>query len=182
VTLKKIFWMFFKIGIFTFGGGYAMIPIIKREVVTTLKVIDEETMNDYIAVAQAAPGMIALNIANLVGRELKGMKGAIAAVLGVVLPSFFIILIVAGVLPQVIESEMVQYILYGVLISVIVLLLYAVLDLLKVIRKNKGLIVYAGFITVIMTFLNIHIGFIILSAFVLGMIHVWVVSRSESHD
>jgi chromate transporter len=174
--------MFFKIGLFTFGGGYAMIPVIKREVVNTLKVIDEETMNDYIAVAQAAPGMIALNIANLVGRELKGMKGAIAAVLGVVLPSFLIILIIAGVLPQVIEFEMVQYILYGVLMSVIVLLIYAVLDLLKVIRKNKGLIIYAGIITVIMTLLSIHIGLIIVSAFVLGAIHVWVVSRSKTHD
>lgn len=182
MTLKRIFWMFFKIGLFTFGGGYAMVPIMKREIVDTLGVIDNETMTDYIAVAQAAPGMIALNIANLIGRELKGMKGALAAVFGVMLPSFLLISLIAGVLPQFIELDVVKYVLYGILISVIVLLIYAVLDLIKIIYKVKILLLYAGSITLLMTLFNVHMGYVIVSAFVFGSVHAYMTTRGESRD
>lgn len=182
MTLKQIYWMFFKIGMFTFGGGYAMIPIIKREVVEGLNIIDEKTMTDYIAVAQAAPGMIALNIANLVGRHLKGIKGSLAAVFGVIMPSFFIIVLIAGVLPGLLEYDIFNHILYGVLLSVIVLLGYAVFDLAKTIYRVKLLLVYAILIALVVFLLHVHIAWVIVSAFVFGTFHVLLKARGGHHD
>jgi len=182
MTLIQIFLLFFKIGLFTFGGGYAMIPIIKREVVEGLHIIDEKTMTDYIAVAQAAPGMIALNVANLVGRHLRGMKGALTAVFGVMIPSFLIIVLIAGLLPGLLEYELFESILYGVLLSVIVLLGYAVFDLAKTIYRVKLLLVYAVLIALVVFLLNVHIVWVILSAFLFGTLHVFIKARRMHHD
>ena len=156
-----------------------MIPIIKGKVVEELNIINEHTMTDYIAVAQAAPGMIALNIANLVGRHLKGIKGALAAVFGVMMPSFFIIVLIAGVLPGLLEYEIFEYILYGVLLSVIVLLGYAVFDLSKTIYQKLYLLFYAGIIAFVVFVWGIHIAWVIVSAFVFGTLHVFIQSRGD---
>lgn len=181
VSLFQIFKMFFKIGLMTFGGGYAMIPIIKREVVDTRNLIDVITMTDYIAVAQAAPGMIALNIANLVGRHVRGMKGALAAVFGVMLPSFLIIVLIAGVLPGLLELDIALYVLQGILWSVVVLLGFAVFDLAKAIYHVKLLLGYALLVTIVVLLLNVHIAFVIVSAFVFGSIHVFIKKSGDQH-
>ena len=93
--LIEILWSFLKIGAFTFGGGYAMIPLIQHEVINNRRWIVEKEFVDLLTLAQAAPGPIALNTAVFVGYKLRGYIGAIAAVLGVVVPSFVIILFVA---------------------------------------------------------------------------------------
>ena len=93
--LFDIFLSFLKIGAFTFGGGYAMIPLIQHEVINNRRWIVEKEFVDLLTLAQAAPGPIALNTAVFVGYKLRGYIGAIAAVLGVVVPSFVIILFVA---------------------------------------------------------------------------------------
>lgn len=94
-TLFSLFWSFLKIGLFTFGGGYAMIPLIQREVVDRRGWVKSEDFLELLTLAQSAPGPISLNSAVFVGYSLAGYAGAIAAILGVVLPSFVIILLIA---------------------------------------------------------------------------------------
>ena len=94
-ALLEIFWSFMKIGAFTFGGGYAMIPLIQHEVINRRCWLTATEFSDLLTLAQAAPGPISLNTAVFVGYKQHGYGGALAAVLGVVLPSFFIILMVA---------------------------------------------------------------------------------------
>ena len=86
---------FFKIGIFTIGGGYAMIPLIQKEVVERHKWLSEEDMLDVIAIAQSCPGVFAINVSTFVGYKLSKLQGAIVATLGAALPSFIIILLIA---------------------------------------------------------------------------------------
>ncbi len=91
----QLFWTYLKIGTFTLGGGYAMLPLIQREVVQTKGWINEEEFLNMIALAQAAPGLIAVNSAIFIGWRIGGWKGVCGAVLGAVLPSFLIILVIA---------------------------------------------------------------------------------------
>lgn len=93
----ELFLTFFKIGAFTFGGGYAMLPLIQSEVISN-GWLDKEAILDFVAVAESTPGPFAINIATYIGSEMGGLFGAFCATLGVVLPSFVIILIVAPVL------------------------------------------------------------------------------------
>ena len=93
--LVEIFWTFLKIGAFTFGGGYAMIPLIQHEVINHRRWLREGEFIELLTIAQTAPGPIALNTAVFVGYKLRGYRGALMAVLGVVVPSFMIILVVA---------------------------------------------------------------------------------------
>ena len=89
--LWKLFWIFFRIGAFTFGGGYVMIPIIQHEISEKHKLIDEVDLSEILVIAQSLPGMMAVNAATSVGFRLKGKVGAIVCALGVALPSFLII-------------------------------------------------------------------------------------------
>ena len=91
----QLFGIFFKIGAFTIGGGYAMVPIIEDEIVTKRKWISKEDFVDLLAIAQSAPGILAVNISIFIGYKLKGVQGAVVSTLGTVLPSFLIILLIA---------------------------------------------------------------------------------------
>ncbi|KAA6323306.1 Chromate transport protein [termite gut metagenome] len=91
----KLFVIFLKVGAFTIGGGYAMIPIIENEIVTKRQWVSKEDFFDLLAVAQSAPGVLAINIAIFIGYKLRGIRGSIVTVLGGILPSFFIILAIA---------------------------------------------------------------------------------------
>lgn len=92
----QLFWVFFKIGAFTLGSGYAMMPQIRRELVTRRKWLDEDEFIDIVAVTQSAPGPIAVNLAVFLGLRIAGVKGMIATAFGAVLPSFAIILMIAA--------------------------------------------------------------------------------------
>jgi chromate transporter len=94
-SLLNIFISFFRIGLFTIGGGYAMLPLIQREVVTKQKWMDEDTFMDGIAAAQSCPGPIAVNLSVYAGYHVAGWNGLLLAVLGTILPSFLIILVIA---------------------------------------------------------------------------------------
>lgn len=93
--LFELFWSFFKIGLFTLGGGYAMLPLIHREVIEKRGWIDKEEFLDLAIVAQSAPGPIALNTAVFIGYKIRKFRGALSALLGIVIPSFVIILFIA---------------------------------------------------------------------------------------
>lgn len=95
VSLWSIFYSFLKIGAFTFGGGYAMIPLIEAEMIQKRGWLSREEFINQLTIAQSVPGPIALNTAVFVGYKTRGMKGALAALVGVIIPSFFIILLIA---------------------------------------------------------------------------------------
>jgi len=98
-SLLKLFWIFFKIGLFTFGGGYAMIPSIIEET-PSFENINPEELIDFIAISESTPGPFAVNIATFVGYEQHGILGAITATLGVILPSFIIILLLVNIIEK----------------------------------------------------------------------------------
>ena len=118
----ELFYVFFLIGLFTFGGGYAMIPMIQSEVVGR-NWISSNALTDFIAISEATPGPFAINIATFVGSHTAGILGSICATLGVVLPSFIIILLVAFVMTKIIKNRFVQGALRGVRPIILALIL-----------------------------------------------------------
>ena len=130
MILLELFWTFFKIGAFTFGGGYAMLPLIQSEV-TAKGWIDPAALVDFIAVSESTPGPIAVNMATYIGSELGGIPGAACATLGVVLPSFVIILIVAKCFERFRKSRAVQGAMSGLKPAVVGLIATAVISVGK---------------------------------------------------
>ncbi|MDD3122404.1 MAG: chromate transporter [Candidatus Izemoplasmatales bacterium] len=167
VGLFQIFLVFLKIGAFTFGGGLAMIPVIKREIVAKGWINDDE-LADYISVSQTAPGMIAINIATLVGLHLRGRKGALMAVLGVVLPSIIVIILIATGLRHFSEIPLIVSALNGINLVVIVLLVYAIFDIGKNAIKDMFTLVYAILCFALIYFLDVPTYLVILLSFLLG--------------
>lgn len=113
IIYLKLFLTFFKIGLFTFGGGYAMIPLVRDEAIA-LGWITEDAFVNFIAVAESTPGPIAINMATFIGSTNAGILGAICATLGVILPSFIIILLIASVLKKFLEVSGVNAFIKGV--------------------------------------------------------------------
>ena len=132
----KLFWTYIKIGTFTIGGGYAMLPLIEREVVDKHHWIDGQEFLDMIALAQAAPGLIAVNSAIFIGWKIYGWRGVVATVLGAVLPSFVIILLIAMVFRDIRENPTIEAIFKGVRPAVVALIAAAVIRMSKNIFKN----------------------------------------------
>jgi len=130
-NLLKLFYIFAKIGATTFGGGYAMLPILKRDIVDKYKLATEEELIDYYAVGQCTPGIISVNTATFIGYKTAGILGGIVATLGIVTPSFFIIILIASFLKNFAETPIVQHAFNGINICVSVLIFTAVLSLWK---------------------------------------------------
>jgi len=125
----QLFVSFLKIGAFTFGGGWAMISIIEREIVERHNWIEKEDFLDLLAIAQSLPGILAVNIATAVGDKLRGMKGGIVAAAGTILPSFLIILAIAGFLtPDMIKNNrVISAIFMGIRPAVVALIIAPVI-------------------------------------------------------
>ena len=140
--LLELFLTFAKIGVMTFGGGMAMLPILEREVVQNKHWATEEELVDYFAIGQCTPGIIAVNTATLCGKKRKGAMGGITATLGVVFPSLVIITILAGLITNFAHLAWVQNAFAGIQVCVCVLILNAVLKLLKksVVDKRTAVI------------------------------------------
>ena len=130
-TLAAVFTTFLKIGAFTFGGGYAMIPLIQKEAVERRQWITDSDVLDVIAIAESTPGPIAINAATFVGYRVGGLPGALCATLGVVLPSFVIILAIARVLDAFSHLKVIQYAFFGVRAGVLALIVKALYSMLR---------------------------------------------------
>lgn len=130
----EAFKTFFKIGLFTLGGGYAMIPIIQEEVVERHKWIDKEQMLDLIAIAQSCPGVFAINISTFVGYKIGKVKGALCTTLGAALPSFLIILLIAIFFRQFQDHPTVAAIFRGIRPAVVALIAVPTFNLAKTAR------------------------------------------------
>ena len=129
--LLDLFLTFAKVGVMTFGGGYAMLPILQREVVDKKGWATEEELMDYFAIGQCTPGVIAVNTATFIGHKYKGILGGVIATLGVVFPSLIIISLLAGVIEAFSHLVWVQHAFGGIRVCVCVLILNAVVKLFK---------------------------------------------------
>jgi len=129
--LLSMFLTFAKVGVMTFGGGYAMLPILQREVVENKGWVSDEELTDYFAIGQCTPGVIAVNTATFIGQKKRGVIGGIVATLGVVFPSVMIITLLAGVIDAFSHLVWVQHAFAGVRVCVCVLIFNAVVKLWK---------------------------------------------------
>lgn len=145
-----LFWTFCRIGGLTFGGGYAMLPMLEKEVVERHHWTTQEQLLDYFAIGQCTPGIIAVNTATFIGYNRRGLLGAVIATLGVVFPSFIIISLISAVLNNFAHIAMVQHAFSGIRVAVCGLILQAVIKLLKSSVKNA-----MGWILLAVTFLAV---------------------------
>lgn len=130
-SVLSLMLLFMKTGIRTFGGGYGILPILKKELVDERNWVSSEELLDYYALGQCTPGIIAVNVATLIGYKRNGIAGALAATAGFVLPSFIIILIIAAVLQEVSSLEIVSHVFAGIRLAVCALIFHTVLTLRK---------------------------------------------------
>lgn len=143
--LWKLFKLFFKVGLFTFGGGYAMLPLLKAEVVDKRRFVTEGELLDLYSIGQCTPGIIAINVATFIGYKQKGVKGAIVSTLGMIVPSMIIIVLVASVLNQFMGNRYVRYAFAGIRICVVALVADIVYDLMKKnVRTLQASIIFMG--------------------------------------
>ncbi len=134
--LLELFVSFAKIGLFTFGGGYAMLPLIERTCVEQKKWLTNEDMLNVTVIAESTPGPVAINCATFVGNKQKGFLGALFATLGMVTPSFIIILLISFFLESFLEIKWVAGAFQGIKIAVAVLIVDAAIRIFKKIEKN----------------------------------------------
>jgi chromate transporter len=167
--LKDIFVTFFKIGLFTFGGGYAMLPLIEKETVEKKKWIDREEIADVIAVSESIPGAIAINSATFIGTKVLGRKGAIAAALGVILPSFFVITIIATFFGKFGDSLVVKAVFTGIRPAVTALIALAAYRIGKSVIKDKAGLVVAIIASVLVVVFDVHAIIAIIGGIVFGL-------------
>lgn len=167
--LINLFTTFFKIGITTFGGGYAMLPILEREVCEKNKWVTNTELTNYYAVGQCTPGIISVNVATFIGYKKKGILGSIIATLGIVCPSIIIILLIANLISNFSELELTKHIFSGIKVCVSALILSAVIKLWKnsIVDKFAFIIFLALFL--ISLFFNLSPVIIILIAGLLGV-------------
>ena len=147
--LLELFWAFARVGALTFGGGYAMLPIIQREVAEKKGWATEEELMDYYAIGQCTPGVIAVNTATFVGQKIAGTIGGIVATLGVIFPSMVIITLIAALVNNFADLAAVKNAFAGVRVCVCVLILNAVVKLWKKAVTDRltlaiFLVVFAG--------------------------------------
>lgn len=179
--LLQLFITFMKIGTFTFGGGYAMIPLIQRETVVKRKWVDDEDILNIVAIAESTPGSFAVNVATYVGEEVAGIAGSVCATLGVVLPSFIIILIIAGCYKKFRDSGIIKGCMSGLKPAVVGLIGASVISvgrevfipdgLAVEIFKAAGTYVSAGILVIalILSFKKVHPIIIIILSAILGI-------------
>ncbi|EDS73272.1 chromate transporter [Anaerofustis stercorihominis] len=165
-----LFITFANIGAFTFGGGYAMIPLLQKEVVEKKKWIDENEMLDITAISQSTPGPLAINCATFVGYKIGGVWGSVLATLGVVVPSFFIIIGVSIIFNMFKDNIIVNNVFAGVKAGVIVLILEAALKLGKPIKKDYFNMILLFASLLITAFTSINVIYVLIACALLGVI------------
>ena len=175
--LLQLFLTFMKIGGFTFGGGYAMIPLIQKETVEVKKWITDDDILEIIAIAESTPGPIAINSATFVGYRTAGVLGAMLATLGVVLPSFVVITLISFVLTQFQELRAVQYAFFGIRAGVLALIVKAFWTMYK--KCPKGIVSYIVmvFAFCLSAFTDLNVIIAIVAAAVFGLITTLISKR-----
>ncbi len=177
--LWQVFSTFFKIGAFTFGGGYAMIPLISREAVEKRGWVTDEDILEVVAIAESTPGPIAINSATFVGYRAAGVLGSACATLGVVLPSFVIILALSLVLQQFQDLQAVQYAFAGIQAGVMALLMKALWTMYKKAPKNAASYFVMAGSFLVTALLPVNVIFVILGCAVFGIVSSLILERGQ---
>lgn len=173
-SLFQLFWIFFRIGAFTFGGGYVMLPIIQHEISEKHKLLEEAELTEILVLSQSLPGMMAVNAATAVGYKLYGKRGAIVCALGVALPSFLIIVFLAGLILQYYDNPRLQGAFQWVRAIVVGMIAAAALKMGKPCLHNKmqlGMALAALFFAIV----NVHPVLLIVG----GAFSGWLLTRPE---
>ncbi len=186
-VIFDIFWVFFKLGLFTFGGGYAMIPHLKEQVIEKKKWLDEEEVVSMLAIAESTPGPIAINMATYIGYKRKGFWGSLAATLGVILPSFIIIFLISLFFDSVLENKYVQYAFTGIKCGVAFLIFKTGVEMIVKMKKNIFNIVLlcvSGVALIVLEIFAVNVSsiFFILFGAVVGIIVHSIVSHKKNKD
>ena len=167
--LLHLFLMFFKIGLFTFGGGYAMLQLLQAEIVKKRRWATDEELLDLYSIGQCTPGIISVNVATFMGYRQAGIAGACAATLGMVMPSLIIITLLAAVLDRYMHNRYVSYAFAGIRICVVALILDIIYDLWKKgITDYKGAGIFAGALLLLLGF-NLSAVWIVILAGIAGL-------------
>lgn len=176
-TLLKLFYTFAKIGGLTFGGGYAMLPMLQKEVVEKNEWASEEELMDYFAIGQCTPGIIAVNTATFIGYKIKGIAGGVFATLGMIFPSIVIITIIAAFISNFTHIESVKHAFSGIQICVCALILDSIIKLGKKSLTDKWCIVIYAIALTLSLALGVSTVFIVIGAGVLGIVINYIKSK-----
>ncbi len=181
-SLFELFLTFAKIGATTFGGGYAMLPILKRELCENRGWATEEELLDYYAIGQCTPGVIAVNTAGFAGKKLRGIPGAIAATLGVIFPSLVIIIVIAALLSGWTENPYVKNAFAGIRVCVGVLVINTVINMWK--KSVKGVFAISVFALclILALFTKIPTAALVVAAAVSGIIYCSVQGKKGKEE
>lgn len=178
--LWELYQAFFRIGLLTFGGGLAMLPMLKREVVERYEWITEEEMLDIYAIGQCTPGIIAINTATYIGYKKGGILGGIVATLGEVSPSLIIIILIASVLQNFMDNAILLNAFAGIRIVVCALMMTTVVQMVKTGVKNKiGVLLFIG-ASLLALFSPISTVFIVIFAAIFGVIMEKINARNKT--
>lgn len=180
--LWELFITFARIGVMTFGGGYAMLPILQRDIVESKGWATDEELADYFAVGQCTPGIIAVNTATFIGQKRRGAAGGVAATLGMVFPSIVIISILAGLITNFADIALVKNAFAGIRVCVCVLIFNAVCKLWKSAVKSK--LSFAIFLAVAVGayFLDVSPAIFVIIAAAVGLIPVLLRPKGKEGD
>ncbi len=178
-ALFNLFLVFAKIGVMTFGGGYAMLPFLQRELVEKRSWITESELADYFAIGQCTPGIIAVNTATFVGHKLRGVWGGLFATFGIVFPSLVIIIVLAACISNFSDLEVVQNAFGGIRACVCALILNVVIKLWKSAIVSKFAIVIFIFVFTLAIFTDISSALLVIAAGILSMVFYLVQRRRD---
>lgn len=167
--LLELFWSFFKVGLFTFGGGYAMIPLLQAELIERKKWLTEDEIMDYYSIGQCTPGIIAVNVSTFTGYKLKGIAGALVATAGIIAPSLIIIMTLANILNIFFDNPYVVHAFTGIRVVVIALMLDVVFGMWKKNIKDKYQWLIFILAAAVMIFLSLSPVWVVAGAAVFGL-------------
>ncbi len=175
----QLFWLFFKLGLFTIGGGMAMVPLLQEKVCDEKGWMTEEETVDCLAVSQGLPGVVAINMATYVGYKMKKLPGAVIATLGTIIPSFVIIILVVLFLDTIAENPYVQGALTGIRAAATGLIAFAAWKLGKQVLAGKGAFEWILALTafVIIAFFDINAVWVILGSIAVGILYSLALSK-----
>ncbi|MDD6005376.1 MAG: chromate transporter [Erysipelotrichaceae bacterium] len=168
--LWDLYLTWFKMGLFTFGGGYAMLPMIQKEVIDKHHWATEEEIMNYYAIGQCTPGIIAVNTATFVGYYLKGVVGGVIATLGVISPSVIIITVIAALISNFMEIEMVKHALLGINVAVCALMIKSISGLWKKSIKNIGSFTVFAIALLLSVLTDISTVYLVILSGILGVV------------
>ena len=177
--ILTLFWTFLKIGLFTFGGGYAMIPMIEKELVEKKGWITSDEISDMVAIAEATPGPIAVNTATFVGYKKGGFWGSFFSTLGLVIPSFVVIVVISVFLSYVSGNVWVESAFKGIRAGVVALVINAGIKMTKQVEKAVATVILTVAAFALATFTGVDVVWIIIAGGLFGVLYQSVAARKS---